>query len=333
MQCDLHTHSVFSDGSVWPDIRVEEALREGLDLIAITEHLEYQPHKKDIPHPDRNRSFELAQNTAKNQNKLRVVNGAEITRNMPPGHINAVFLKDANKLLHKDSLSGIEAANKQNAFVFWNHPAWDAQRADGIARLEPFHRYLIDKQLLHGIEVVNERTFSEEAFQLALDNELTLLGTSDIHGLTDWLFDIPNGGHRPTTFALCDTQDTPAIKQALFQGRTIVWYEDLLLGKEENIRPVLAANFTAHWIGYEPNKTLARVQLVNKSALPLNLTYKGSYSFYKRAHTLILPAYESIELLVKTNEKRNEIRLDFVVNNVLIGPKQGTPIAFIFSPE
>ena len=45
-------HSVFSDGSVWPDIRVEEAKKDGLDVIAITEHLEYQPWKDDIPHPN-----------------------------------------------------------------------------------------------------------------------------------------------------------------------------------------------------------------------------------------------------------------------------------------
>ena len=31
---DLHTHSVFSDGHVWPNIRVEEALRDGLDVLA-----------------------------------------------------------------------------------------------------------------------------------------------------------------------------------------------------------------------------------------------------------------------------------------------------------
>ena len=57
---DLHTHSVFSDGHVWPTIRIAEAERDGLDGIAITEHLEWQPHIIDIPHPDRNRSFEEA---------------------------------------------------------------------------------------------------------------------------------------------------------------------------------------------------------------------------------------------------------------------------------
>ncbi len=60
LKCDLHQHTVFSDGSVWPDIRVMEAMMDGLDAISLTEHLEYQPHQRDIPHPDRNRSYEIA---------------------------------------------------------------------------------------------------------------------------------------------------------------------------------------------------------------------------------------------------------------------------------
>jgi len=30
--------------------------------------------------------------------------------------------------------------------------------------------------------------YAEEALQIALDNNLTILGTSDIHGVTDWEF-------------------------------------------------------------------------------------------------------------------------------------------------
>ena len=33
---DPHTHSTFSDGHVWPTIRIAEALKDGLDAIAIT---------------------------------------------------------------------------------------------------------------------------------------------------------------------------------------------------------------------------------------------------------------------------------------------------------
>ena len=51
LAADLHTHSVFSDGQVWPSIRVEEAHRDGLEVLAVTEHLEHQPKKKDIPSP------------------------------------------------------------------------------------------------------------------------------------------------------------------------------------------------------------------------------------------------------------------------------------------
>ncbi|MBD3647320.1 MAG: PHP domain-containing protein, partial [Pseudomonadales bacterium] len=92
---DLHTHSVFSDGHVWPTVRVAEAERDGLDAFAVTEHLEYQPHITDIPHRDRNRSFEEANRAAANLD-LMVIPGVEITRVDDPGHMNAVFVTDAN---------------------------------------------------------------------------------------------------------------------------------------------------------------------------------------------------------------------------------------------
>jgi predicted metal-dependent phosphoesterase TrpH len=132
MKCDLHQHTVFSDGKVWPDIRVQESLMDGLDAISLTEHLEYQPHKDDIPHPDRNRSYEIALKEAKDHD-LIIIRGSEITRKMPPGHCNAVFIQDANKLLISDSVDVFREAKKQNAFTFWNHPNWVNQRKDGIA--------------------------------------------------------------------------------------------------------------------------------------------------------------------------------------------------------
>ena len=99
---DLHTHSVFSDGHVWPTIRVSEALRDGLDGLAITEHLEFQPHLSDIPHPDRNRAYEEALRAAEGH-PLTVIPGVEITRVGPPGHMNAVFITDANPLVKRRS--------------------------------------------------------------------------------------------------------------------------------------------------------------------------------------------------------------------------------------
>ncbi len=110
-------HSLFSDGSVWPDIRVQEAIRDGLDVIATAEHIKYQPWKADIPHPDRNRSYEYHSNLAKNSDLL-VLNGSKIIRDMPLGHANAIFIKDANKLIKKDPLDAYLEARKQDAFIF-----------------------------------------------------------------------------------------------------------------------------------------------------------------------------------------------------------------------
>ena len=39
LKCDFHIHTVFSDGLVWPTVRVQEAYSEGLDAISITEQI------------------------------------------------------------------------------------------------------------------------------------------------------------------------------------------------------------------------------------------------------------------------------------------------------
>ena len=122
MKCDLHMHTVFSDGQVWPPVRVAEAWRQGLDAISITDHIEYQPHKDDLP-TNHSRPYNLALGAAK-AHGLLLARGAEITRDTPPGHFNVIFLNDINPLDTKDFLEVIKQANKQGAFVFWNHQEW-----------------------------------------------------------------------------------------------------------------------------------------------------------------------------------------------------------------
>ena len=340
---DFHQHTVFSDGSVWPTIRVEEAIKDGLDAISLTEHLEYQPYSKDIPNPDRNRAYNIAKSFAENKNKsldrkLIVINGQEITRSMPPGHINAIFLNDANKLLHpKDSLKGILAANKQDAFVFWNHPAWPAQRSDGIAKLDEFHEYLIDKKLLHGIEVVNELSYSEEALKIALENDLTIMGTSDIHGLVDWLFKVPddnestNGtlpGHRPVTIIFSKDKSEDGIKDALFAGKTAVFYNELLIGKEENLKPLVEKclvinNINDLELGYSEDgkSTIKKVEIKNVSDAPFILKNLNSFTFETNSDIINLMPNSIHSISVKTKgEPLNELK--FEVLNGIIAPKK-----------
>jgi len=349
---DFHQHTVFSDGYVWPTIRVEEAIKDGLDAISLTEHLEYQPYSKDIPNPDRNRAYNIAKSFAENKNKsldrkLIVINGQEITRSMPPGHINAIFLNDANKLLHpKDSLKGILAANKQDAFVFWNHPAWPAQRSDGIAKLDEFHKYLIKKKLLHGIEVVNELSYSEEALRLALENDLTIMGTSDIHGLVDWLFKVPddnessNGtlpGHRPVTIIFSKDKSEDGIKDALFAGKTAVFYNELLIGKEENLKPLVEKclvinNINDLELGYSEDgkSTIKKVEIKNVSDAPFILKNLNSFTFETNSDIINIMPNSIHSISVKTKgEPLNELK--FEVLNGIIAPKKYLNISLLIA--
>ena len=352
---DLHTHSVFSDGHVWPTVRVGEAEHEGIDLIAITEHLEYQPHGMDIPHPDRNRSFEIAKNST--ETDLLVVNGAEITRMFPPGHINAVFIEDANKLIKIDRSkqneldellidapksfideyagnpwfndAGLAAlwpveetlleARKQNAFVFWNHPVWSAETDNVETIVGDLNKYLFKENLVHGIEVVNGQWFSDEAFQIGLDYDLTLLGTSDIHGLTEWDYLNQPGGHRPLTLVLATDRTENSIKEALIDGRTVIWYKHDLIGLEKNLLPLLKKSLEITGISYK-GRTIGNVKLKNHTDVRFMLRVADENLIENSSNIIIVEPNETTVFELKY-ARGNKISLNVEVLNAYIRPK------------
>ena len=47
-KADFHTHTIYSDGEVTPALRVEEAWNDGLDIIAITDHMEYRRIEREL---------------------------------------------------------------------------------------------------------------------------------------------------------------------------------------------------------------------------------------------------------------------------------------------
>lgn len=234
LKCDFHMHTVFSDGTVWPTVRVEEAWKEGLDAIAITDHIEYRPHSKDVV-ADHNRSFEIASPLA-NQLNIILVRSAEITRSMPPGHLNALFIKNANLLDREDVNDALKEARDQGAFLLWNHPGWKAQQPD-TTRWFDEHTDLLRNDLLHGIEVYNSSEYYPEALDWANEKNLTMFGNSDVHGPM-----CISEGHRPLTLVFAKSRTEGGIREALFARRTVVYFDNTLAGKSNFLEPLFQAS-------------------------------------------------------------------------------------------
>ncbi len=169
LKCDLNLHTVFSDGDVWPTVRVQEAWLEGLDAIAITDHIEFLPHSQDIT-ANHNRSFELAEPLA-NQQGILLIQGAEITRTMPPGHLTALFITNANLLEREEWWDACVEARDQGGFIFWNHPGRKDQ-FQGETKWWDEHSQLYEANMLHGIEIYTNNEFYPEALSWAKDKNL-----------------------------------------------------------------------------------------------------------------------------------------------------------------
>ncbi|HUX96699.1 MAG TPA: Sb-PDE family phosphodiesterase [Bacteroidales bacterium] len=310
LRCDFHMHTVFSDGQVWPQNRVDEAIRDGLDAIAITDHLEYNPKKEYIP-MDHNAGWNICEQYAKERN-LILVHGTEITRKMPPGHINALFIKDAN-LIAKDSVwDNFEEAIKQGAFLQWNHPGWKAQEPDGIPKLYDMHKKLIKNGWLHGIEVYNDADFYPLAFTFCEENNITLMGNSDIHAIISERY--PAHEHRPMTLVFAKERSLDALKEAMFAGRTIVYFGDKLAGKEMYAKPFF---YECISVGkpYHQNEKTVFFEIINKSDVPFFLI-NGP----KDAPSSITLAANSVTRVAVSKKVVSPITYD--VANIITGEKK-----------
>ena len=234
---DFHLHTVFSDGAVWPTVHVNEAWRDGLDVIALTEHAEYHPHKDDVK-VDAGRSYLVAKPLA-DQLGVILVPGIEITkpdpytapRVLPEGsaHFNALFVTDANALNVPDLYEALRRARAQNAFVFWDHPRFRVPRALWFPQIAK----AFDEGLFAGMELVNGSFVYDEAFPWVAERRLTILANSDAHVPTP----PREAGHRrPITLLFAKTRDEAGVRDALEQRRTAAWLGDDVWGEEPYLK-------------------------------------------------------------------------------------------------
>jgi predicted metal-dependent phosphoesterase TrpH len=329
VKCDFHIHTVFSDGAVWPYVRSDEAWREGLDAFAITDHIKNRKHEADL-RLDNNRSYEIAKPGAEALG-LTIIRGGEISRHMPPGHFNAIFLKDVSALNTEEWRDAIKAAVEQGGFVFWNHPGWEKQAPEGKSVWYAEHTELYEKGWLHGIEVVNGDEYYPLAHKWAMEKKLAMIGNSDVHYPVNMLYEFHEGEHRTITLVLAKDKSKAAIKEALMNRRTVVYRKNMLIGEEKYLRAIFDESVEI----INPEVTIkgkeeVKIQIRNKSEVDFELALKGTEGALKEISVpkdITLYGEGTVQLKIKgTSEEfsgKKKMRLVYEVKNLLVRPKEG----------
>lgn len=290
-KADLHVHTICSDGRVTPEYRVREAWRNGLDVIAIADHMEYRrfeprfiaflqdyfPEAITVKHTtkdtsdikvDLNYSVKWAQKYAKDYAML-IIPAAEITRK--EGHYNALFSTDNNLIPNNDPLLAIRNAKAQGCLVQHNHPG---KRRPSV-EMSDFEMTVYAEGLIDGVEVMNGGEFYPKIVDRAFEHGLFMSSNTDIHYTTETDYEGAKLG-RNMTFILAKENTLESIREALEAKRTICYSYDRFAGEESLLKDLFNACVSFSVISTNKKKGTTTFALKNLSSLPFVVCKPGS---------------------------------------------------------
>lgn len=332
---DMHMHTAFSDGSVWPSNRIDECVWEGLDVLCITDHVDGRLQKYSIDGTfntekvNRNTSYEIASKYAKDKDVI-VIHGGEISSQiMPPGHFNVLFTKDnvpignAMDAAGKDNQpkgqdAALRIAKEQGAFMTWNHPNW-CRQAPNQTVIYPLHEQYRKEGLLNAVEIFNWWDgYCPEGHHWAVENGLTLVSGTDSHHPMFMDIDFFAGELRPVTLIFSTSRNAKGVREALDNQRTAVFAEGKVYGDRKYILPLLESCLKIEKV--TKSKTKLAVYVHNDSSIPIILDKApGSEQWQISRHLVIHPG-EYQEILVYRLNKSEALNTDvfelhFTVDN------------------
>lgn len=332
---DMHMHTIFSDASVWPTTRVDEAVMEGLDFLCITDHVDGRLHKYlnsgyfDPKNVDNNTSFKLAEKQAKGTGLILVPGGEITSQIMPPGHFNATFVKDANPIgaamdAHgKDHqpeglLAACKIAKGQGAFLTWNHPHWCRQAPNKTVFYEE-HEQMVKDGLMDAVEVYNWwEGYSPEAHHWAIEHGLAIVSGTDSHHPMFMDIDFNAGELRPVTLVFAKERSLSGLREGLDAHRTAIFAEGKVYGPEELILPLLKSCLRVEKILWS-EKTL-KVYIYNRSSIPVTLDKAPGSEQWQMARHLTINPFEHYMIQIYRLDKNDPLNtkvfdLHYTVDN------------------
>ncbi len=274
---DLHIHTTYSgDAKMRVDARVKEAWRDGLDAIAITDHMGVKmlPETGSATPDDVKakkgarcyKSVQEAEKAAPNWGVL-VIPGIEITGNAKTiGHYNALFVTNNKELYDYDPMQCIRNARKQGALIMHNHPGW---RRKDLVMIE-FEKKAYDKKLIDGVELMNGVSFYPAILDRAKEHKLFVTATTDIHGTTAELYGY-NNHLRNMTLVFAKELSLDAMREGMKERRTLAYSFGTLAGDEQLLKDFFKASVKTKKLATNEKKKSQKVQLTNTTSLPFVL--------------------------------------------------------------
>lgn len=315
---DMHIHTTFSDGSVWPTTRIDECVWEGIDVLCITDHVDARLQKYTIDgtfNPekvDRNTSFKMMEKYARDKGVI-VVHGGEITSQiMPPGHMNVLFIGDGNPVGAAMDAAGkdrqpdgadaaVRVAKRQGAFVTWNHPNWCRQAPD-VTVIYPEHEQYRKEGIINGVEIYNWWDgYCKEGHHWAVEHGLTLMSGTDSHHPMFMDIDFLAGELRPATLIFAKERTLGGVREALDNQRTAVFAEGKVYGAAELLTPLLDACIVVKKV--TKTKTKLTIEVYNCSSIPVILDKApGSEQWQISRHVTLHPFEHQTLTLYRLNK-------------------------------
>ena len=349
---EFHIHTIFSDGSVWPETRVREAAWEGLDILAITDHIDTRSRrwvKNGIISPDcdRNTPYKLVKKLADREGLL-LINGGELSRRRPSGHTNVLFVKDNNKIVAeaekfdddnaKATEAGLKEARKQGAFIMWNHPHWE-KYAPNETVIGPVQKKFLKAGLYDAIEVYNtECGYSPECHDWCLKHNLAIVGCSDSHGAMFYEVDYLGGKHRVVTLVFAKEKSVESVREAMDERRTAIFAEGMVYGREQELKPLFDACIQVKDVKWSSKGV--SFTLENVSSIPVRISKAPGSENYRYYRYADIPPFSTIKMSIqplldgnsstKLDESVKEIVANFFVETFHVGANKPLKTAIKF---
>ncbi|MEZ4825938.1 MAG: Sb-PDE family phosphodiesterase [Bacteroidia bacterium] len=103
--------------------------------------------------------------------------------------------------------------------------------------------------------------------------------------------------------------------------RTVVWYNNTLIGREAQILPLLNACMTVKKAEYQGKTSVVTVTIENHSDAEFILSSFGEYTFHANDDVVMVAPNGITEVQVKTLEKLPSFDLKFSVLNAITAPR------------